>query len=342
MTTETSSAQEAAGAADGLQGNALADAVWLDRAAVTNWARHTDGPADLHDARFGLLDTLRAGAVLRARHPGWMTSPKPGVDAWVDLGDHVTLALRHDPTSGRTWRAVNCLAPKRGRRRTPAPSGPQRPAFTAEQAAELAALTGEELLACTLLSEHCFDRLRQRTGTDTPRETLRRAIVDSGRVVSPSPGWADGVGYGGPALLCDWDADTLALPLAPNRRPDALDPPRPYVATTCIALSWAQADLPDGGQPLADCVSVSERAAAAHLRRLGQDATDVAALITETEQRIVSHGRAALDPDDDTRRRFGVSGPHITLGDLCLKLRSADREQRAAGKRWFVAAYLTD
>lgn len=335
----------AAVAADGLRGDELVAAVWLDRAAVTNWARLTGGPDELHDARFALLDLLRSGSsCLSARWPQWMTSPKPGVDAWVTVGDHVTLALRHDPDGGRVWRAVNCLAPKRGRSRKPAqnPTPPSRAVVDADALRLAGSMSSVELADATLLSMHCLDRLAQRAGvqrTDALAGELDAEIRRSGRFVAQAPGWADGAGYGGPTLLCDWNDDTLAMPLSPNRREHHSDPRRPLVATTCIAYRWAREDLPERGGALADVVHVSERAARAWLRTRGLD-TDPQQFADELLQAVRQRGVAALEADPSTRDILGVGGPHVLVDDLCLRLRPAGGAQRKQGVGWFVDAIL--
>jgi hypothetical protein len=332
--------------AGGLSGDALVADLWLDRAAVTNWARLTGGPGDLHDARFALLDLLSAGdSALAARWPDWMTSPKPGVDAWVSVGDQVTLALRHDLDSERTWRAINCLAPKRGRARKPASDGAQltRPVLDDDTLARACAMGPAELADATLLSLHCLQRLAQRAGTaltDTLAGDLDAEIRRSGRMLARAPGWADGAGYGGPTLLCDWHGDTLAMPVAPNRRAQLSDPPRPLVATTCIAYGWAREDLPRSGPALADVVHISERAARAWLRSDGQPGRDPHEFSAALADAIARRGVAELDAGDHTAQRFGVSGPHLLVDDLCLKLRPASPAQRQQGIGWFVDVLL--
>ena len=327
---------------DGLSGDALVESLWLDRPAVQNWARLTGAPADVHDARFALLDCLRAdGGQFSSAHPDWMTSPKPGVDAWVIMDAGVALTLRADPQSGRAYRATNCVAPRRGRdRKAPPPAPAPRPALSADQLTWALTLTGDQLAERVMFSRHCYDRLAERAGADGDLPArLAGAVRASGRVLAAAPGWADGAGHQGPTLLCELDGEALALPLAPNRRADATDPPRPLVATTLIAYTWARADLPAAGAALAACVHVSERAARAYLRALGHDG-DPSDLAAETARRIAAEGLAALEPDARTAARFGVSGPHLLLGDdLCLTLRPASAAQRAAGRTWFVSAY---
>lgn len=306
-----------------LTGARLREALYLDRAAVDNWARYAQGPDEYDRARAALLAAIEDEGVMTDTHPEWMTSPKKNVDLWVHFPSGVALTVRRDDRPGvlRPLRVTNALAPRRGARRATAPKVTVQAAAPAEMLIELERASSVELADLVHLSVHCADRLRERAGAGGEDEhlydQLRAAISRDGQGRSVAPAWADASGLRGPAVMTRWNNETLALPLKLNTNPTRT---RPWVATTCLAERWVREDLLDRrGEELAERLHLSSAAVEAWTRQRSGS----------LRERIVAAGCARVG-------EFG--GLELEVDDLHLRIRPTSTTQQAAG----MAAYLLE
>src|ERR1035437_5231189 len=125
----------------------LSEKVYLELAAINNWARYADGPDTVVSARSALLQQIDLVGVFSEVAPTWMTIPPPNVEAWVFLPNDVALAMRElteeqktGVRKGKTWDAINCRAPRRGARRQTVPRNTGHTNISVEEVQELQSL----------------------------------------------------------------------------------------------------------------------------------------------------------------------------------------------------------
>jgi len=315
-----------------LTGDQLVDDLWMRRAAVENWARLNDiSGLSLVEVRMRLLDELGANGRLTLTPPAWMTSAKPGVDAWIEVPGGVLAVQAADPddNNGRRWLAANCLASRRrpGRRGQTAPARMTNTKLDAERVAQLTAMTPAQLREVIWLSEHSLTRLHERAlRRPWPADRTLGEILDQtwtlieagdGRVQAQAPDWADAAGTGGPSLIFDLGADAVAMPL----QPDIVREGMIAAAATALSRRWVRDDLLDlTGDALAGRVQISAKAAAAaHPDLPAQEAADA---LTQT---IAAHGQVRLT---DRQVRILLPGGQLVL--------------RPANGSWAALAWLPD
>jgi hypothetical protein len=324
---------QAARAAVQLRGDELVACVYLHRSAIENWARLSGGPANLHDARFALLDTIRASGAFSSDPPGWMTSPKPGLAGYLTLPGDLLLTAKDNqwPDGRQRLLLTNCVASRRNRASRRPELNLKRDGWPEVDVNNACRRHGIDLARTTVISLHCRERLSQRGGWPNDSEAVitakvKELIAASGRVVATPPAWADAAGHGEPVLLCELDDDLLALPLVLNRGNRDGD----YVATTCLPRSWSQASLSElSGDALAAAVHLPRTVIRDYADNVGaaQEPTTNPAQLTA---RIASVGAAGFDADG----RAVISLPE---GHLLLRPMSATTEHEGASGRVWLA-----
>lgn len=314
--------------AESIRGDDLRRLVKLERAAIDNWSRFTDGPDDLGAARAALLDVVAGEGVLRSEHPGWMTSPKPGIDAWLELPQGIVLSLvSYEDEPPRRWRATNALVHKRrpGRRAAQMREKPSRGQLDSAQIEELAGLGPEQISERVFLSYHCRERFELRAG-GSPTE-LEQALV-SASFEPRAPVWADAAGHAGPALVFNWGEDQFALPVVPNNGGHSSG--FPYIATTCISKRLAYDGLLGrSGPQLAALVHISSEAARSWRRAFEKHELAIEIARARLTALIESEGVLVEELD-------GVAGPWILVAGGATRLRPL----RAGEKRWVAQKFV--
>jgi hypothetical protein len=221
-----------------LSGRELRNAIRVSRAAVDNYGRFTDGPSDMLAARFALLEAIEADGVFSLEPPSWMSSAKPGVEAYVHL-NACSLTLGWNAERDR-WEASNCIASRRRPGRSAERTTTTTPSsLSAADVEQLLAVEFAALLPTLSVSEHLRERLEERAGivcADTPAVKALLAAADC--VVSAElPGWAD-ANRDNPVMLFTADR-SLAFPITRDHTVEGDG----YVLTTCVPQAWAIADL---------------------------------------------------------------------------------------------------
>lgn len=216
--------------------------ITVDRAAVNNWTRYAGGPSTFIGARQALLDAIEGAGEPSATAPEWMTSPKPGVDAWLDL-DGVWLTLVEDArrragTGTRRWRATNATAPRRGARRQPAGKVPELARWQAGAARAYDGRPWAEVERIVHISLHARERVRER-GSGAAWAAVSTAVC------GPAPAWANASRKVELCATWDYEGDEYALVLIPHADRDG-----ELVGATAIVRSWAYADWVDARPPL--------------------------------------------------------------------------------------------
>jgi len=304
----------------------LSHGIHFERSTIDNWARYTEGPDSVVAARTALMRQVDEVGEFSEEPPNWMTSVRPGIDGWIFLPGNVVLPLRRLTTErevelkkGRTWNAINCLAPRRGgARRQTTQKAMTHSRLDDETVARLQGLSPDERVEAIARSAHAIERAQERLGLEREdAETLLAAVWAEGELVSPPPAWANSNGRNAPVLLWSGEAggqaDEIALPLAP--RWEEAPPEVLAVASTMLNRRWVEADLLDIKDP-AKAVRISLKAAQAATGLQDETAADLA-------MESLNAGHPTLTPS-----------PRWVLATGYYDLRAATTDQREDGVRW--------
>lgn len=269
---------------------------------MDNWCRYeevvTDSPVQ---ARMRLLDAIEERGEILPGLPGWMTSAKPGVDAYLGFGpDCTTVLTLREGTGGNgtsTWVAVNAIAPKQGRKKPSAPAlaggGARRTSADLDDDLVQWALSASlnDVLDDMTLSVHMLQRLEQRCGLSfTDPDEVRDWLLAREALVIECPVWADGSGRGG---LVIWsaldDGDELALPVGADELEERA---ARLVVTTALSRSWVERDLREARES----VTVSRKVSRELFPGLDDETAtaQAAQLIADSEIQAVRGGAIAV------------------------------------------------
>lgn len=222
-----------------LQGKALRHAVYLSRAAVDNHARFTRGSQDTFKARLDLLEIIETQGELSYDLPEWMTSAKPGVDAYIHLDGH-SLTLSKDGKNNRPWLVTNCLAPRRrpNRRTESLKATEANNSLDVRFAAHLATKDSAFLADRVRITEHAVERFNQRTGLAYSKDEILELIKTKGKVVTDVPAWANATRSNTAVLICKTDKNEVAFALGKDGLGD-----KDFVLASAMDKRWAYEDL---------------------------------------------------------------------------------------------------
>lgn len=224
----------------------------ISASAVENWARFRNKDILFLDARQALLEEIKTSGKFTPKSPGWMSSPKPGVELWIHLND-ISLTLVKDTEDNRyQYWATNALAPKSVRKRAELLGIPlKRNSFSEEDIKTGNRLSSKQLSKKVTVSKHALERLESRLQMNLTKEEVQIYFSRSAEFFGPPPDWANIAQKSNPVLIALIADEKVAFPLGHDGSSD-------WVATTAIPYSWSQADLLDlSGEDLLSKIYIS-------------------------------------------------------------------------------------